>query len=245
MTKILCVIPSRIGSTRLIRKPLALLAGKTMVQRTYEAACTCPAFTKVVVATDSEEIAEVIRNCGGNIVMTDSTIETGSDRVAFVAKQFPEMDIIVNLQGDEPFVRQEMLTALVQPYLNGERPEMTTLANPLDFSKQYHSPDMVKVIVDKNHNALYFSRSPIPYQREVIQNIPVYHHQGMYAFTRDFLMTYTQLPQTPLELSEKLEQLRALENGYKIRVCVTEHKTLEINTPEELTQAQEIAKDYW
>lgn len=245
MTKILCVIPARIGSTRLPRKPLALLAGKPMVHRTYEAACTCPAFSQVVVATDSEEIANVIHACGGKVVMTDATIETGSDRVAFVAQQFPDMEIIVNLQGDEPFVRHEMLTALVQPYLNGERPEMTTLANPLDFTTQYSSPDVVKVIVDKNQNALYFSRSAIPYQREVIANIPVYHHQGMYAFTREFLQLYTTLPQTPLELSEKLEQLRALENGYKIRVCITEHKTLEINTPEELKLAQEIAKDYW
>ena len=116
---------------------------------------------------------------------------------------------------------------------------MTTLANPLDFETQYRSPDMVKVIVDKNDNAIYFSRSPIPYQREVIENIPVYHHQGMYAFTREFLLKFTKLEQTPLELSEKLEQLRALEYGYKIRVCITPHKTLEINTPEELTKAQE------
>jgi 3-deoxy-manno-octulosonate cytidylyltransferase (CMP-KDO synthetase) len=245
MTKILCVIPSRIGSTRLARKPLAMLAGKPMVQRTYEAARTCSAFTEVVVATDSDEIADVIKKCGGKVVMTDSAIETGSDRVAFVAGLYPDMEIIANLQGDEPFVRKEMLTALVQPYLNGERPEMTTLANPLDFTKQYQSPDMVKVIVDKNHNAIYFSRSPIPYQREVIQNIPVYHHQGMYAFTREFLLTFTKLPQLPLELSEKLEQLRALEHGYKIRVCLTEHKTLEINTPEELAQAQVLAENYW
>ena len=122
MTHILCVIPSRIGSTRLARKPLALLAGKTMVQRTYKGALTCKAFTEVVVATDSEEIADVIKGCGGKVIMTDSSIETGSDRVAFVAEQYPNMDVIVNLQGDEPFVRTEMLTTLVQPYLNGERP---------------------------------------------------------------------------------------------------------------------------
>ncbi len=245
MTKILCVIPARIGSTRLPRKPLALLAGKTMVQRTYEAARSCDAFAQVIVATDNDEIADIIRACNGDVVMTDSSIETGSDRVAFVASQKPEMDVIVNLQGDEPFVKKEMLTALVQPYLDGERPLMTTLANPLDFETQYHSPDMVKVIVDKNSDAIYFSRSPIPYQREVIKNIPVYHHQGMYAFTRDFLLQFTKLPQTPLELSEKLEQLRVLENGYKIRVCITPHKTLEINTPDELAKAQEIAVDYW
>jgi 3-deoxy-manno-octulosonate cytidylyltransferase (CMP-KDO synthetase) len=243
--KILCVIPSRIGSTRLARKPLALLAGKPMVQRTYEAATTCAAFTEVVVATDSDEIAEIIHGCGGKVVMTDANIETGSDRVAFVAKQYEDMDVIVNLQGDEPFVRHEMLTTLISPYLNGERPEMTTLANPLDFATQYNSPHMVKVILDQNQNALYFSRSPIPYQREIIENIPVYHHQGMYAFTREFLLKFTTMPQTPLELSEKLEQLRVLEHGYKIRVCITPYNTLEINTPEELAAAQELAKTLW
>lgn len=245
MLKILCVIPARIGSTRLPRKPLALLAGKPMVQRTYEAALTCPAFTEVVVATDSDEIATIIKNCGGKVVMTDPQIETGSDRVAFVARQYPQMDVIVNLQGDEPFVIEPMLTALIQPYLNGERPGMTTLANPLDFSTHYHSSDMVKVIVDQFDNALYFSRAPIPYQREVIEDIPVYHHQGMYAFTRDFLLKYTGLPQTPLERSEKLEQLRALEHGFRIRVCITPHTTLEINTPEELAQAQTLANTHW
>lgn len=220
-----------------------------MVQRTYEGARNCPAFTKVVVATDSDEIANVIHQCGGQVVMTDPAIQTGTDRVAFVAGQHPDFDVIVNLQGDEPFVETSMLTTLVAPYLNAHSsdhwPAMTTLANPLNFETQYNNPDIVKVIMDKNHDAIYFSRSPIPYQRAVIQNLPVYHHQGMYAFKRDFLLTFTKLPQTPLELSEKLEQLRALEHGYKIRVCLTPNKTLEINTPEELQTAQTLALKTW
>lgn len=240
MPNILCVIPARIGSTRLPRKPLADLGGKPMVQRTYEAACACPAFTQVVVATDNDDIGDVIRACGGTVVMTDPAIQTGTDRVAYVASCYPEMDVVVNLQGDEPFVKPSMLMALIQPYLDGETPGMTTLANPLDFETQYHSPDFVKVIVDKHFNALYFSRSPIPYQREVLMDLPVYHHQGMYAFTRDFLSVFSQLPQTPLECSEKLEQLRVLEHGYPIRVCITPDKTLEINTPEELAIAQRM-----
>ncbi|MFI4955944.1 MAG: 3-deoxy-manno-octulosonate cytidylyltransferase [Gammaproteobacteria bacterium] len=238
MPNILCVIPARIGSTRLPRKPLADLGGKPMVQRTYEAACTCPAFAQVVVATDDNEIADVIRSCGGTVVMTDPAIQTGTDRVAYVASLYPDMDVVVNLQGDEPFVKSSMLMALVQPYLDGEKPGMTTLANPLDFKTQYHSPDVVKVIVDKHFNALYFSRAPIPFQRDIIIDLPVYHHQGMYAFTREFLNIFTTLPQTPLELSEKLEQLRVLEHGYPIRICITPEKTLEINTPEELALAQ-------
>lgn len=237
---ILCVIPARIGSTRLPRKPLADLGGKPMVQRTYESASRCPAFDEVVVATDSDEIADVIRACGGTVVMTDSSIQTGTDRVAFVSSLYPEMDVVVNLQGDEPFVTTDMLTALIRPYLDGDMPGMTTLANPLDFDTQYHSPDVVKVIVDKQYNALYFSRAPIPFQRDMIADLPVYHHQGLYAFTREFLNCFSQLPQTPLECSEKLEQLRVLEHGYPIRVCVTSEKTLEINTPEELAMAQNM-----
>ncbi|MES2206322.1 MAG: 3-deoxy-manno-octulosonate cytidylyltransferase [Pseudomonadota bacterium] len=234
---ILCVIPSRIGSTRLPRKPLLPIQGKPMVQWVYERASQCSLLTKVVVATDNEEIASVIQAINGEVIMTPSDLATGSDRVAAVAKQFPEMDVIINLQGDEPFIQSRMLEQLVAPYINHERPDMTTLAYPLDREKHYTSPNAVKVICDLNGYALYFSRSPIPYFRQA-QEAPVYHHMGLYAFRRDFLMTYTQLPQTPLEKAESLEQLRALEHGYRIRVCLTESKTLEINTPEEYEQAQ-------
>jgi 3-deoxy-manno-octulosonate cytidylyltransferase (CMP-KDO synthetase) len=130
-----------------------------------------------------------------------------------------------------------MLKQLVTPYLEGETPEMTTLAYPLDMEKDYPSPHIVKVITDINSNAIYFSRSPIPYFRTE-QQAPVYHHMGLYAYRRDFLLHYTSLPQTPLEKAESLEQLRAMEHGYKIRVCLTEHKTFEINTPEEYEQAE-------
>jgi 3-deoxy-manno-octulosonate cytidylyltransferase (CMP-KDO synthetase) len=239
--KILCVIPSRIASTRIARKPLALIKGKPMVQWVYEKASQCPQFNKVVVATDSEEIAALIHSIGGDAMMTDPNIKTGSDRAAVVAEQYPDMDVIVNLQGDEPFVNPEMLTALVKPYLDGESPEMSTLACPLDFNTEFNSPNFVKVLVDKNYYALYFSRSPIPYFRQDVvakENTPVFHHQGVYAFRRDFLKTYTQLPQTPLEMTESLEQLRVLENGYRIKICLTSHRTLEINTAEELALAQ-------
>lgn len=237
---ILCVIPSRLASTRTPRKALALIQGKPMIQRVYEQAIQCTTLAKVIVATDSEEIANVIKAINGNVVMTDPNIPNGSERVATVAAQHPDMDVIINLQGDEPFVKPEMLTALVEPYLKGEKPEMTTLACPLDFKDEYPNPNFVKVITDKKGYALYFSRSPIPYfrQKEYADNLPVYHHQGVYAFRKDFLALYKTLQQTPLELIESLEQLRVLENGYKIKVCVTPHRTLEINTPEELKLAQ-------
>lgn len=239
--KILCVIPSRIGSTRLPRKPLLEIQAKPMIQWVYENASRCSILDKVVVATDSSEIASVIKNINGNVVMTEQNLKTGSDRVAHVAEQYPDTDIVINLQGDEPFIKPQMLETLVSPYLAGERPHMTTLAYHLDKEPFYNSSDAVKVIVDKNFDALYFSRSPIPYMRNMPDNeIPAYHHMGLYAFTRDFLLKYTQMEQTPLEKAESLEQLRALENGYKIRVCLTPEKTIDINTQEELQRAQQF-----
>lgn len=234
---ILCVIPSRIQSTRLPRKPLLPIQGKPMVQWTYENAKRCPLLTKIVVATDDESIANVITGMGGEVAMTDPNIATGSDRAAVVALQHPEADVIINLQGDEPFIRPEMLEQLVAPFFSDNQPNMTTLAYPLAADK-YNAPGSVKVITDLNGDAIYFSRSPIPYYRTPDTNAPVYNHMGLYAFKRDFLLTYCKLPQTPLEKAENLEQLRALEHGYKIRVCLTEQKTLEINTPEEYELAQ-------
>lgn len=235
--KVLCVIPSRIASTRLARKPLLDVQGKPMIQWVYENASRCRPLTKVVVATDSDEIAAVIQAIGGETIMTDPNLQTGSDRVAAVAALYPEMDVVINLQGDEPFIKPRMLEQLIAPYLQGESPDMTTLAYPISSETEFTDPGTVKAITDLQGNALYFSRAPIPYFRVATQ-APVYHHIGLYAFRRDFLLHYTTLPQSPLELTESLEQLRALENGYCIRVCLTEHKTLEINTPEEYAAAQ-------
>jgi len=209
-----------------------------MIQWVYENASRCSVLTKVIVATDSEEIAQVIRAIGGNVMMTDPDLPTGSDRTAVVANHHPEMDVVINLQGDEPFIRPDMLAELVAPYLAGESPEMTTLANKLE-TNDYNNPGAVKVITDQQGNAIYFSRAPIPYFRQKI-DVPVYHHLGVYAFRREFLLQYTQLPHTPLEKAESLEQLRVLEHGFLIRVCLTQHRSLEINTLEEYASAQKF-----
>lgn len=238
--KIICVIPSRIGSTRLSRKPLRLIQGEPMIVRVYKAAVTAQIFDEVYVATDSEEIVKVVEAADGKAVLTAANLKTGSDRVASIAEQYAkDVDVVVNLQGDEPFMKPQMLKELVLPYLNGESPEMTTLACPLDFGNEFNDPGIVKVITDQKQNAIYFSRSPIPYLRNPgVTNLPVYHHTGLYAFRRDFLVKFTQLAQTPLELAESLEQLRALEHGYRIRVCLTRERTLEINTIEDFEKAQ-------
>lgn len=235
--RILCVIPSRMGSTRLARKPLLPIKNKPMISWVYEAAKRCDAIDEVIVATDHKEIADCITAIGGQVMMTPVDIATGSDRVALVATSYPEYDVVINLQGDEPFIQPMMLHSLIEPYLNGDLPDMTTLAYPLDTEKSYHDPNFVKVITDVHMNAIYFSRAPIPYFRKDV-SAPVYHHIGLYAFTRDFLLRYTRLLPTPLEEAETLEQLRAIEHGYKIKVCLTQQRTLEINTHEEYEQAQ-------
>jgi 3-deoxy-manno-octulosonate cytidylyltransferase (CMP-KDO synthetase) len=236
--KVICIIPSRISSTRIPRKPLALIAGKPLVIRTFEAAQRCIDINKVVVATDSNEIAEVIYQAGGEAVMSPAELPTGSDRVAFVSEQFPEYDVVVNLQGDEPFMQASMLSSLIQPFKKDDSVNMATLGSPLNFEKQHSDPNIVKVIYDCKGDAIYFSRSPIPYFRQPSKNVNVLHHMGVYGFRREFLKQYTKMPQTPLEIAESLEQLRVLEHGYKIRVCKVPQRTLEINTPEELEQAQ-------
>jgi 3-deoxy-manno-octulosonate cytidylyltransferase (CMP-KDO synthetase) len=236
---ILAVIPARYNSQRFPGKPLAMIGDRPMVQWVYEAAKSCPDFSKVVVATDSELIADRVRQFGGEVEMTRSDHPTGTDRVAEVAQRYPEMTAVANVQGDQPFVTPQMLTQLISPYLGGESPAMTTLACPLDMKSGYTDPNTVNVVCDRNSNALYFSRAPIPYFRHP-GNAPVFHHLGLYAFNRDFLAKYAQLSPTPLEECEGLEQLRVLEHGFTIRVCLTQKAVLEINTPEDLAKANTI-----
>lgn len=239
--KTLCIIPARLASTRLPRKMLREINGQKLIQKTYLAAKTCQDIDRLVVATDSDEIAAVINEIGGECIMTPDDIQTGTDRVAFAAEQFPEYDIVINLQGDEPFIKASMLTTLINSFKTDPQPVMSTIAHPLDMEKSYNNPNEVKVIFDKNHNALYFGRSPLPYFRKQLKDeVPVLHHIGTYGFQREFLLQFTKMEQTPLEKAEALEQLRALENGYRIRVCRVEESTIEINTPEELELAQQF-----
>jgi 3-deoxy-manno-octulosonate cytidylyltransferase (CMP-KDO synthetase) len=239
MSNILAVIPARYASKRFPGKPLVKIGQQSMIQRVYDAALRCPDFTKVVIATDDHRIADCVQQFGGQLEMTSSDHQTGTDRVAEVAARYPQMSVVVNVQGDQPFVTPEMLSQLVRPYQQGEMPPMTTLACPLDLETGYTDPNSVKVLCDQQGHALYFSRSPIPYfrQPEQIPSVPMYHHLGLYAFDRTFLTNYAQLSATPFEQCEGLEQLRVLEHGFKIRVCLTEKAVLEINTPEDLVNA--------
>jgi 3-deoxy-manno-octulosonate cytidylyltransferase (CMP-KDO synthetase) len=241
---ILAVIPAREGARRFPGKPLAYLAGRPLVQWVYEAAVSCPSFRDVIVATESETIAERVRGFGGRVELTSPEHPSGTDRVAEVAERHPEADVVANVQGDQPFATPEMLTALVEPYLSGEIPPMTTLACPLVDPAWWDDPNVVKVVRSVDDYALYFSRSSIPHgaadDGSVVQPL---HHLGLYAFTRETLLRFPGLPPTPLEHQERLEQLRALEHGIRIKVCDTDRPVLEVNTPEDLVAAEELMRD--
>jgi 3-deoxy-manno-octulosonate cytidylyltransferase (CMP-KDO synthetase) len=237
--RILAVVPVRYGASRLPGKPLADLGGRPLVQWVYEAATGCTAFDDVIVATDSEEIAARVRDFGGVSELTRANHLTGTDRVAEVAERHVDADVVVNVQGDQPFATAEMLRALVSPYLAGERPPMTTLACPLADPSWWTDPNVVKVVRDVNGYALYFSRSSIPYgAMDGGFQVEPLHHLGLYAFMRETILRFPTLPATPLEQQERLEQLRALEHGIRIRVCDTERPVLEVNTPEDLERAR-------
>ena len=239
MVKILAVIPARYDSQRFPGKVLAQIGDRPMVQWVYEAAKNCADFSKVVVATDNEAVADCVRQFGGEVEMTSSDHTTGSDRVAEVAERYPEMTAVANVQGDQPFVTPKILSQLISPYLQGESPMMTTVACPLDMDAGYKDPSVVKVLCDQRDRAIYFSRASIPYFRHRV-DVPVFHHLGLYAFRRDFLNTYTQLEPTPIELAEGLEQLRVIEHGFTIRVCLIEETLLEVNTSDELLNARRL-----
>ena len=235
--KILAVIPARYDSQRLPGKVLSKIDDRPMIQWVYEAAKSCSDFSKVVVATDSKIVADCVNSFAGEVEMTRTDHTTGTDRVAEVAQRYPDMNVIANVQGDQPFVTPKILSQLVSPYLAGKLPEMTTVGCPLDMTQGYQDPNTVKVLCDRQNRAIYFSRASIPYFRNTV-DVPVFHHLGLYAFRQNFLLEYAKLKSTPLELAEGLEQLRAIEHGFTIQVCLTEQALLEVNTLDELLKAQ-------
>lgn len=227
---VLAVIPARLASTRLPRKVLLDKTGKPLIQHVWEGAKACSAIDKVVVATDAEEVANAVRKFGGEAVLTSPQCASGTDRVAEAAAKFPDAQLVVNVQGDEPEMSPEPLSALVKG-MQQSSAEMGTIAVPWPQGAPITDTGMVKVVTDKEGFALYFSRSPIPYAR---QGQPKYlKHVGLYAYRPAFLQQYASMAQTPLEQAESLEQLRALENGHRIAVFVSRYVGYEVNTPED------------
>lgn len=237
----LCVIPARYASTRLPGKPLADICGKPMICRVLERASRAQKPEKVIVATDDERIYDVVRAEGGEAILTRADHPTGTDRLAEVAEAYPEVDLIVNVQGDEPLIEPSVIDDLIAPFEMDENLPMATVMVRMEDAAEQLNPNNVKVIVDKLGYALYFSRSLVPYPRAAAG--PVYKHIGIYAYRRDFLLRYARLEPTPLERAESLEQLRALENGYGIRVLETDCRFVGVDTPEDLALVNKIYRE--
>jgi len=225
---VLGVIPVRYNSSRLPGKPLIPLRGKPLIQRVYERASESKLLDSLFVATDDQRIKDKVKDFGGEIVLTSQKPRTGSDRVAEAVKNL-KCDLILNIQGDEPFLKPEMLDELISFMQKNKDVQMGTLAKKVKDKDFFENPDRVKVVMDKNGNAIYFSRYPIPFQRKK-EKIDYCEHIGIYAFRKKFLSKYAELKQTPLEKSENLEQLRVLENGYKIKVLLTKYSSKSINS---------------
>ena len=238
--KIACIIPSRYASTRLPGKPLRMIAGHTLIHRVYSRAILAKSPDIVVVATDHRDIAEEVESFGGRVVMTAVNHPTGTDRLAEVAEQLADYDIIVNVQGDEPFIDPDVIDRLAKMLTEHENLDMVTAAAPLK-KEEYQDASAVKVVVNQKGEALYFSRALIPYPREDFA-MPPLKHIGVYAYRRSFLLTYAETEQTPLEKTESLEQLRALETGHKIGVIRIETEDIGIDTEADLKKANEFFK---
>ncbi|WP_295238583.1 3-deoxy-manno-octulosonate cytidylyltransferase [Veillonella sp.] len=238
--KIACVIPARYASTRLPGKPLADIAGKPMIQRVYEQVSKATVPDDVIVATDDQRVAEAVNSFGGTVVMTKANHLTGTDRLAEVAELRPDIDVIINVQGDEPLIEASLIDELSALFKDDSQLQMATVGAPLQEA-EYGEPSAVKVVCNLKGYAMYFSRSLIPYPRNAFVNAPL-KHIGIYAYTRDFLLAFAKLAPTPAELTESLEQLRALENGVAIRVIKTDARFVGVDTPEDLAAVNEIFK---
>lgn len=258
--EVVALIPARYGSTRFPGKPLALLRGKPMIQHVYEHTRRVRGLADVIVATDDERIAQAVRSIGGTVAMTRPDHPTGTDRLAEVAQGLTA-DVVVNVQGDLPFFPPSLVEDAVAALTRSSAAVIATVKTPIHDFTEWQNINVVKVVTDHEGYALYFSRSPIPYTRDQVAGPQVqsskfkvqslesksdtqaailgYRHIGLYVYRRDFLFTFTRLPRTPLEQSEQLEQLRALEWGYRIVVSDTERPTLEVDTPEDLQRAEE------
>ena len=235
--KILGVIPARYASTRFPGKPLVDINGKTMIRRVYEQAVIAN-LNKVVVATDDERIASEVKSFGGEFILTSDQHQSGTDRCAEVAAKLPGFDIVVNIQGDEPFIDPEQISLLTSCFLD-EKVELATLIKDIKENSELFNTNIPKVVINTHQQAIYFSRNPIPFIRNADQenwknNHQFYKHIGIYGYNTATLLAITQLKPSSLELAESLEQLRWIENGYQIQTKVTSIETIAIDTPEDL-----------
>lgn len=235
--KIAAIIPARYASTRFPGKPLALINGKPMIEHVYKRVNDLEEITELIIATDNKRIYDTVQGFGAKAVMTSPDINSGTDRIARVAAEI-SADIVVNVQGDEPLLKKEMLREAIKPFYEDSSVIMSTLKKKIIAEDEINNPNIVKVVTDKMGNALYFSRYPLPYLRN--ERAIYYKHIGLYVYNKQFLLKYNQLEQTPLEKSESLEQLRVLENGYDIKVVETRYDSIGVDLPEDIARVERI-----
>lgn len=238
--RIIAVIPARYAATRFPAKLMQLLGDKPVILHTYQNTVATGLFADVFVATDSTVIFDTIRNAGGKAVMSIKAHESGTDRIAEVVENL-EADVVINVQGDEPFVKKEPLEILCNRFQDISV-EVASLMHPITEEEMLHDPNCVKVVVNHKMDALYFSRSAIPYKRDEKSHVTFFKHIGIYGYRRDVLLRFTKLPPSVLEQTEKLEQLRLLENMISIRMAVTEPWSVSIDTPQDLEKAENLLK---
>ncbi len=243
---VIVVIPARYGSSRFPGKPLISINGKPLIQHVYEQAAACKSVSDVLVATDDDRIKETVERFGGRVVKVDGNFHTGTDRVAAVARMFAG-EFFVNMQGDEIPLNPQLLADLIDPFIRSGA-EIGTLKRVLDTTEELHNPAVVKVVTDSRGYALYFSRAPIPFVRDDPDRRAIgglhYIHLGVYMFTKETLLKYAALPTSSLEEAEKLEQLRALENGMRVRVWETRHASLRVDQPEDVPGVAEKLQQF-
>lgn len=240
--RIVCFIPARYESSRFEGKPLADICGKPMIQHVYERVASAPVVSYAAVATDDERIAIAVRSFGGNVVMTAPTHRSGTDRIAEASSciDCDDRDIVVNVQGDQPLFDPRHVEEVTKPLRDDDGCHFATLVYRIRREEEISHPNAVKVVMDVDHNALYFSRATIPYVRDPLTETAYYKHHGIYAYRRSFLTVFAGLETGYLEQRESLEMLRALEFGYPIRVVETEHDSVEVDTPAELDRVRSI-----
>lgn len=240
--KIYAIIPARYGSTRFPGKPLAPIAGKPMIQHVYEHALACPEVLEVFVATDDDRISGCVKDFGGKTVMTKKGHPSGTDRIAEASQKMnlQQDDLIVNIQGDQPLFHPSSISQLIRPLMEDRNIPMSTLKYRITDEEEVRHPNHVKVVTDRDGFALFFSRSPLPFYRDPKASQRHYKHLGFYAYAMGFLSKFVTLPVGQLESAEKLEQLRALEYGYRIKVVETEYDSVEVDTPEDAQKVERL-----
>lgn len=241
---VIAFIPSRYGSSRFPGKPLALIAGKPMIQHAYLCALKCPEISDVYVVTDDERIMECVKGFGGKAVMTGKEHPSGTDRIAEATEilRLNDDDIVVNIQGDQPLFSPAIISQMVKPLVDDKSIPMGTVKYRISDPSEINNSNIVKVVTDNDDFALYFSRSTIPFYRDRPPLQDYYKHLGFYAYRRAFILKFNRLPVARLENAEKLEPLRAIENGFRIKVVETNFDSIEIDTPEDIKKVEKLLK---